>query len=1304
MEEYEKKKLGLKKYLTKLDASCKSRFGPLNKYIYPKKNPYKTYADADEYKKYILEGQTEKKHINNNTCKFVSNASSLDTNKDNQYFTEINNKRECELADGYWDPTSTNRANKYEDGVCWTTEQDQTCGEQLQNPELLRPYHGKYNKNIQKLVIENADRCNKTENCIWKQQTAYTYDCISGSKSPKDKPTGPVTVPPEEMPLDKFEEFLENWYFKNKNGPAPKVGTLLGRGDRCNGIDTEDGEGEEDKLAEAPSEIPEYIDYRPFNPTNLKDIILLKKKMTDKQFDTFKTVWTTRKKMGDKKWREYLGSHPDPLEEFYNRMDKEQFDTDYRVSAKVEVLKKQPMLPSIPQSVVNMVMKNIALKKSKKRGMLALHSTGSGKCHGINTPIMMHDGSIKKVQDIIVGDKLMGDDSKPREVLSLARGQDEIYDIIQDNGDAYTVNSEHILCLLNKTDNDILEIEVNDYIDLPQHLKHRLKGYKVSVNFPFESVQQNPYDIGYLSTHDLANISEDYIINSRQIRLHLLAGILDRHAKMINNIFYIISQSEKLIYLIRSLGFVVTLFDNAIIISGNIYLIPVRVLEKPERTDSVLTTNIKVEPLGRGNYYGFTLDGNNRYLLGDFTVTHNTCTATGVMDAFWDSDKQIIFASSVDAINSNPPFVFHKCAYNLFGRFQQSPYLGTSEAQSLALIGQAFKKRNVRFLSFAKLSNRVAKGIQYKKEHKITGGAPKKKKTIAPPAAPAAPSRKKKTIAPADPPAPGPAPGPAKPKKAEKTHAEILAGEEYVDLDNCILIIDEVHNLFRPLPNQKKQHEFLEKELIDPKKHPGLKVVILTATPGDNIPDLLKLLNIIRDYDVPEIPAPNTEDENSINTFKQNIRGMISFFDMSSDTTKFPTVKDSDPIKLPMSDNQFQRYIEAYKSIKDIQKNYKALAKKNELSKYYEPARKYANMLFNFEKDMDLNNFSSKLPYVLENIQKYADEKHYLYSAFYMRSGYGGHGVIAVSKELEKLGYEKLTVADAKKLNRAGKLPDPTIKRYILVINTELGEGGDSGQNLHELLKIYNHPANKDGQLIHIMLASNKYNESIDLKDVANIHMLEPFVTMASEKQAIGRAVRYCSFANKNRAKGEWVVKLHRYFMDKPSEILVDNTQQRQAIQSDILQIEIQIEEAGSKEALAEAKKQEKEIAKELAKQEKLALKGKQTGNIEQLRIDLTQATDKVTALTAALTDGKNIVADLKVKLREKAKELKKLDAPPKHTDTNIENIDERIYRESQERFKELFTIYQCLKEAACDCRLLKEFHSSTTGKDINCL
>ena len=47
-------------------------------------------------------------------------------------------------------------------------------------------------------------------------------------------------------------------------------------------------------------------------------------------------------------------------------------------------------------------------------------------CFGYATPIRMYNGTIKEVQDIVVGDLIMGDDSTAREVLVLIRGKEEL--------------------------------------------------------------------------------------------------------------------------------------------------------------------------------------------------------------------------------------------------------------------------------------------------------------------------------------------------------------------------------------------------------------------------------------------------------------------------------------------------------------------------------------------------------------------------------------------------------------------------------------------------------------------------------------------------------------------------------------------------------------------------------------------------------------------------------------------------------------------------------------------------------------
>ncbi len=1130
VKDHEKKKEDLKKFIDSLESACRVKYGPFNR-IDISSDPYRDYTSVRKFKD--TTGIKSPKKIKG-FCKFMS-GTYPDKDKNNRYYTKAKFEKECNQVQGAWDETAINRHNKYDIGNCWVNEENKTCGSAIKDPKVLRVAYNKFfPEETYDSILKTKKNCEEIPSCEFKQMTAYTYDCVpkNESSSEKDKIYDPfISTPPEDMPLSEFEAYLENWYLNNYPSPAPKTSSLIGKGNRCKN-EVQEEEKKKTPSPEAPSAV-DIIHFRNLDynkPENLDLIRNMGIKLNQYQI-TF---------LQNKDRAMYINEN----ENLFEKLDSLQFDKDYKyVPPKVKILKKleSQMLPNLPQSLINMVLKQSVIKNTNKRGILAWHSTGAGKCHAIDTPILMFDGKIKLVQDIVVGDLLMGDDSKPRKVLALGRGQDIMYDIIPENGEKYTVNSEHILCLKYKENDSVHHISVKDYIELDEDLKSEFCSYRTAVDFMTQHIDINPYYYSQMICRDTKNskIPYNYLINNRYSRLKVLAGIIDMFGILDMTVYRLYITNKDLlndtVFLSRSLGFRVNILNNnSISIEGNIFQIPTKkTVNQIEDFDifidrpNPLHVEFTVQKVGLGDYYGFTLDGNHRYVMGDFTVTHNTAVATGVMDAFWDSDKKIIFVSSNDAIASNPDFVFHKLAMTFFGRFKKPPFIGVDENETLKKIQLAFKKRNVRFLSFARLANRIS-----------------------------------------------------------PTH------RDHINLDECVLIIDEVHNLFRPLANQRKQHELLESHLIGKKfKHPKMKVVILTATPGDNVRDVLKLINIVRDYGTPEITAPNYNDSSSIKKFKNQIRGLISFLDMSSDDTKFPKIIDQAPVRLPLSDKQTKKYMEAYKTVKDAQKNYEELLKKNALDKYWAPARKYANSLFTFEKKMSLDEFSSKIPQVLALLQKYPSEKHYLYSSFYTKMGYGGHGVIAIAKTLNDQGYEMLTYQDAKKYNKSGKLPPPK-KRYILVINTELGT--QAGANLHELLKIYNHPENKNGELIHVMLASNKYNESIDLKDVSHVHLFEPLVTMAAEKQAIGRAVRFCSFANKDRSKGEWKVLIHRYLMDLPA-------------------------------------------------------------------IDMSKAKNKV------------------------------------------ENIDQKILDDSREKFKELFTIYNCMKESAIDCRLLKEFHSLTSGQEIQC-
>ena len=246
------------------------------------------------------------------------------------------------------------------------------------------------------------------------------------------------------------------------------------------------------------------------------------------------------------------------------------------------------------------------------------------------------------------------------------------------------------------------------------------------------------------------------------------------------------------------------------------------------------------------------------------------------------------------------------------------------------------------------------------------------------------------------------------------------------------------------------------------------------------------------------------------------LEDFIKLFEINNSRKKYKQLQRG---QRKLQSKQFEKYITAYKEIKETAKNYDKLSKANSLNKYWAAARRYSNMLFNFEKGLSLHDFSAKLDRLLTTVtdDKYSQQKQYIYSAFYENRGYGGHGILAIAKELDKLGYEKLTPREAVKIFNNPKESNKKL-RYILAITTQLGN--DRDKEMSELRQLYNAPFNKNGEYVKLFLASQTYNEGLDLKAVRHIHIFEPLITWASDKQTIGRAARYCSHSDLN--KKDW--------------------------------------------------------------------------------------------------------------------------------------------------------------------------------------
>lgn len=76
-------------------------------------------------------------------------------------------------------------------------------------------------------------------------------------------------------------------------------------------------------------------------------------------------------------------------------------------------------------------------------------------CHAAGQLVLMHDGSLKRVEDVIVGDALTGPDGGPRRVLALARGRDRMVDIVPTDGERWRVNRGHVLTVAIRSRPDV---------------------------------------------------------------------------------------------------------------------------------------------------------------------------------------------------------------------------------------------------------------------------------------------------------------------------------------------------------------------------------------------------------------------------------------------------------------------------------------------------------------------------------------------------------------------------------------------------------------------------------------------------------------------------------------------------------------------------------------------------------------------------------------------------------------------------------------------------------------------------------
>jgi DNA gyrase/topoisomerase IV subunit B len=138
-----------------------------------------------------------------------------------------------------------------------------------------------------------------------------------------------------------------------------------------------------------------------------------------------------------------------------------------------------------------------------------LKPNGQFGCLAPDTKILMWDGSAKEAKDVIVGDVLVGDDGKQRNVLRTTMGIDDMYEVQLRNGDTYTVNSEHILTLKYSNNKSIFWRPSDKSYRIEYFDTNAMKS-KVKTVRTIESTTGNHYNSSKLSKEEAFKVISDF--------------------------------------------------------------------------------------------------------------------------------------------------------------------------------------------------------------------------------------------------------------------------------------------------------------------------------------------------------------------------------------------------------------------------------------------------------------------------------------------------------------------------------------------------------------------------------------------------------------------------------------------------------------------------------------------------------------------------------------------------------------------------------------------------------------------------
>ena len=640
-------------------------------------------------------------------------------------------------------------------------------------------------------------------------------------------------------------------------------------------------------------------------------------------------------------------------------------------------------------------------------------------------------------------------------------------------------------------------------------------------------------------------------------RLQVLAGLLDTDGSLSDNCFDIVQKSEQLAkditFVAQSLGFAAyikecqkwctykgekrtgTYYRVSIYGEGleNIPTVLERKRASPrQQVKDARRTGFSVKQLEIGEYVGPVLDGDHRYLLGDFTITHNTVSALGIALAFWRSTRRIVFATTKENKEDNNNGVYVKNLIQFFPEYIPMVFKKTQPPDFTNGTGVWDPDANRRLNAWVyadkganikPFTDRIA-NESFNTLSSVLGFDPDA--------------------------ASGECKGVGGLGRDTPEGSQFLIGKYGTvcaksgckpvtrQNDGGVLILDEVQSLFKPGNNMsyKCGATFLRHELNKDiyKKH--LYTFCFTGTPGTEPGDIIDVLNFVRPNGTPTITMGNINNPE----IQRMMYGSMSYVDFVEDTSKFGFGRIINDIK-PMSNRYYAGYLKALKE-GDLQSSLKEDIGPDYMSKFItlgdvlttdtatseypiEEVKKMASMtppralLIPGGKKPKKIIFSDKFTEVIRNLTNIKG-KQYVYLRD--KSSY-----TALMYVLEKYGYQFY--------HPTMPLPTTPGKRFILY-KTGAITYKNKTYNLSEADKPKAKAAaeamsnDADGEKFQIMIATGTFYQGVSVHGFSAVHIADVMSSLAADIQALGRARRMCGHARSSSQK----VDIIRYFAEAP--------------------------------------------------------------------------------------------------------------------------------------------------------------------------